>query len=256
MFPDLTSNLGVPPRQQFRLGGGQPGKFFVDILNTGTVAATIRVDRAGTIEDLGIAEPGATVRHQFAAGEGAIIVNRSEQEASLRVKVWGNINIAMRYTPAEEAPGHVGSLRRILPDFNRPLALHPRARNHRHIPHARVKPVSIARRQTPAAQLGELRQPMQRIEHASRKSPAPVRLFNDHITQPRERGRIGHDTSIPNLHARRRKGACHQAVVHRADHDVTSDLRRPVGRGQHLVNALWLHRSSQGGNRVGHEEKR
>ena len=101
MFPDLTSTLGVPPRQQFRLGGGQPGKFFVDILNNGPAATTIRVDRAGTIEDLGVAEPGATIRHQFAAGEGAIIVNRTDQEASLRVKVWGNIDIAMRYTPAE-----------------------------------------------------------------------------------------------------------------------------------------------------------
>jgi hypothetical protein len=28
--------------------GGQPGKFFVDILNTGPAATTIRVDRAGT----------------------------------------------------------------------------------------------------------------------------------------------------------------------------------------------------------------
>ena len=81
-MPDLTSNLGVPARQQFRLGGGQPNEFFAEVQNQGT------------------AMPGEKLRHRFAPGEGAIIVNRSDADASLKVRVWGDTQIAMRYTPA------------------------------------------------------------------------------------------------------------------------------------------------------------
>jgi hypothetical protein len=99
-MPDLTSNLGVPARQQFRLGGGQPNEFFAEVQNQGSVPAVVQVDRSGTVVDLGTAMPGEKLRHRFAPGEGAIIVNRSDADASLTVRVWGDTQIAMRYTPA------------------------------------------------------------------------------------------------------------------------------------------------------------
>ncbi|MCX5690205.1 MAG: hypothetical protein NTV94_10565 [Planctomycetota bacterium] len=101
MLADLTSNLKVPAHQQFRLGGGQPGEFFAEIVNEGSVPALVRVDSSGELRDLGVAQPGEKLRHRFAAGEGAIVVNRADTDASLKVRVWGDTQIAMRYTPAE-----------------------------------------------------------------------------------------------------------------------------------------------------------
>lgn len=100
--PDLTSGLTIPAREVFLLGGGQPDPFFAEIYNRGAVPVSVASEVNGRETPIGVVQPGETVSHRFAAQEGAWLRNSAQQDAALRVRVWGNPNaLGMRYQPVE-----------------------------------------------------------------------------------------------------------------------------------------------------------
>lgn len=97
--PDLTSNLSVPAGQRFIFAGGQKSGFTAFATNRGTVPITIIADLDGVRREIGIVAPGERVSHTFAPREAALFENPSAQVGDVKVEVWGQTNVGMRYTP-------------------------------------------------------------------------------------------------------------------------------------------------------------
>lgn len=97
---DLISALTVPGAQRFLLGGGQPSSFFSDIENTGDTEVLISASRGpGTIVVARLS-PGDSASHRFQPTETAVIANLDPTEpAKVRLRVWGDTNLQMRYEP-------------------------------------------------------------------------------------------------------------------------------------------------------------
>jgi hypothetical protein len=94
----LHSDLTVPTRETFVLGGGQNGSFKVKAKNKGNVAVSVAARSAtGTVTDLGTLAPGSTQSLNFPAGSAALIRNASTANARLDLHVTGNVPSAMDY---------------------------------------------------------------------------------------------------------------------------------------------------------------
>lgn len=98
MAPDLTSGLTIPPSETFLLGGDRGGPYKAFIRNRGNVPVEIYLERLGSTYLLGTLQPGERTAAAFDTREGANLKNLSaSQEAFLKVEVFGDTNIGMRY---------------------------------------------------------------------------------------------------------------------------------------------------------------
>lgn len=97
---DLVSGLTIPGAQRFFLGGGQPSSFFCDVENQGQTEVLLSSTRGSGATVIIRLHPGDSASHRFQPTEAAIIANLSPLEpAKLRVRVWGDTNLDMRYEP-------------------------------------------------------------------------------------------------------------------------------------------------------------
>ncbi|MFZ4576638.1 MAG: hypothetical protein ACOYN0_19830 [Phycisphaerales bacterium] len=99
LSPDLTSGLDIPASQRFIFAGGQSKPFTAFVTNRGEVPVQIFAELDGTSMPIGTVEPGGTVSHRFGEKQAAVFENASGQQASLRVEVWGQTQVGMRYLP-------------------------------------------------------------------------------------------------------------------------------------------------------------
>ena len=97
---DLVSGLRVPAAQRFVLGGGQPSSFYCDVENQGDTTVMVYASRNGGYTVVAKLAPGDSASHRFQPSESAIVANLSTtDEARLRLRVWGDTNLAMEYEP-------------------------------------------------------------------------------------------------------------------------------------------------------------
>ena len=97
--PDLTSGLNVPAGQRFIFAGGQRSGFTAYATNRGAVPVTIVADLDGERREIVTLAPGERASHEFAAREAALFENPSSQDAAVKVEVWGETSVGMRYVP-------------------------------------------------------------------------------------------------------------------------------------------------------------
>ncbi|MEM1186520.1 MAG: hypothetical protein AAGI53_16140 [Planctomycetota bacterium] len=104
MGPDLTSGLGIPAGETFNLGGEQEGGYRAQVSNQGDTEVTLMsTTSTGLTESLGTIAPGEKQRYEVRPGRPLLLRNESDQsDASLLVKVYGESNLAMYYTPNDE----------------------------------------------------------------------------------------------------------------------------------------------------------
>lgn len=95
--PDLTSGLNVPAGQQFIFAGGQRSGFTAFATNRGSVPVTIAAELDGERRELLTIAPGEKASYEFASREAAFFENPSDQDASVKVEVWGETSVGMRY---------------------------------------------------------------------------------------------------------------------------------------------------------------
>ncbi|MEM1422870.1 MAG: hypothetical protein AAGH64_02595 [Planctomycetota bacterium] len=111
--PDLTSGLNIPAGETFNLGGEQRGNYNAEVTNRGSVAVEILSTTPGdSFNDDPISptpvlitavEPGASQRFSAGAGVPLLLRNTSDtRNATLKVEVWGDTNLAMFYTDNQE----------------------------------------------------------------------------------------------------------------------------------------------------------
>lgn len=101
--PDLTSNLQIEAGQTFVYAGEGAGAFRISVLNVGTVgvSAASRVNDTETpVQDV---PPGASAFLEFAPGQAALFRNAGRSQARLKLQVWGDTNVEMRYQPNPSA---------------------------------------------------------------------------------------------------------------------------------------------------------
>ncbi len=97
---DLVSGLAIPGAQRFYLGGGQPSSFYCDVENQGDTEVLISATRGSGATVIARLYPGDSASHRFQPTEAAVLANLSPLEpAKLRVRVWGDTNLQMRYEP-------------------------------------------------------------------------------------------------------------------------------------------------------------
>lgn len=97
---DLVSGLAIPGAQRFYLGGGQPSSFYCDVENQGDTEVLISATRGSGATVIARLHPGDSASHRFQPTEAAVLANLSPLEpAKLRVRVWGDTNLQMRYEP-------------------------------------------------------------------------------------------------------------------------------------------------------------
>jgi hypothetical protein len=97
--PDLTSGLNVPAGQRFIFAGGQRSGFTAYATNRGAVPVTIVADLDGERREIVTLAPGERASHKFAAREAALFENPSSQDADVKIEVWGETSVGMRYVP-------------------------------------------------------------------------------------------------------------------------------------------------------------
>ncbi len=97
---DLVSGLAIPGAQRFYLGGGQPSSFYCDVENQGDTEVLISATRGSGATVIARLHPGDSASHRFQPTEAAVLANLSPLEpAKLRVRIWGDTNLQMRYEP-------------------------------------------------------------------------------------------------------------------------------------------------------------
>lgn len=97
-WASLTSDLLIPARQQFVLGGEQRGAFKVSARNVGKVPVQIRErQRNGGIFTKTTLAPGASGIVRFEAGSTALLLNPADEQARMYLKVTGDTELGMRY---------------------------------------------------------------------------------------------------------------------------------------------------------------
>jgi hypothetical protein len=97
----INSNLSIPPRESFILGGGQANGFNVSGRNTGPVAIEIYAGEANTQRFIGRVEPGQSVVQKFRAQESAVLKNTSSTlRGEIKLRITGQTSgLGMRYNP-------------------------------------------------------------------------------------------------------------------------------------------------------------
>ncbi|NVO30058.1 hypothetical protein [Hymenobacter lapidiphilus] len=94
----ITSNLLIEPGKQFALGGGQLGSFKVEAHNVGNVPVDFKErPRDGGIFGKTTLAPGARGTLRFMAGSTALLLNPSDQQAKVDLKITGDTKLSMRY---------------------------------------------------------------------------------------------------------------------------------------------------------------
>ncbi|MEO0895884.1 MAG: hypothetical protein AAFY71_05770 [Bacteroidota bacterium] len=99
----IKSNLTVPAKQQFVLGGEQKGAFKVKYENTGDETVTLKEisDTGKEIQSLKV-EPGENGTVNFQKSSKALVINEQGQKARLKVKITGDTNkLGMKYTDVD-----------------------------------------------------------------------------------------------------------------------------------------------------------
>lgn len=93
------STTWIDAGQTFLLGGGQPGRFTVDAVNTGPVDVVVSArPETGPEQVLDILEPGERLTHEFTAGQTAAFANAGDQRAEVRLVLNGRVSgLSMRY---------------------------------------------------------------------------------------------------------------------------------------------------------------
>jgi hypothetical protein len=95
--PDLTSGLNVPGGQRFIFAGGQRSGFTAFATNRGSVPVTIAAELDGERREIVTIAPGEKASYEFAPREAALFENPSSQDAAVKVEVWGETSVGMRY---------------------------------------------------------------------------------------------------------------------------------------------------------------
>jgi hypothetical protein len=96
--PDLTSNLQVDAGQRFVYAGEVgSGSYTASIENRGSVPVTLARRVGEAREPIGGLAPGEVTLAKFARGEAALFENDAADQATLRVCVWGDTKVGMRY---------------------------------------------------------------------------------------------------------------------------------------------------------------
>ena len=101
-MPALTSGLSIPAQERFHLGERPTDDFIASVENVGSVPVDILLSRNGGESFVARLEPGDKTEKGFLSGDGVLFENPSGVTANLRVRVWGERNLAMYYTPLEE----------------------------------------------------------------------------------------------------------------------------------------------------------
>ncbi len=97
---DLISGITVPGGERFILGGGQPSSFYCDVENQGETEVMVTSTRGSGASVVARLKPGDSASHRFQPTEAAVIANLDSLEpAILRLRVWGDTNLGMRYEP-------------------------------------------------------------------------------------------------------------------------------------------------------------
>lgn len=100
--PDLTSNLQIEGGSTF-VYAGEPdaGAYTISARNVGPVPVTLlRRDGEADVELTTLA-PGEAALQAFNPGEAALLANPADRLARLKVLVWGDTNVGMRYEPVQ-----------------------------------------------------------------------------------------------------------------------------------------------------------
>jgi hypothetical protein len=93
-----TSDLSIPVRQTFALGGDQPGAFRVAAKNKGAVAVAVAERSAkGLVTERGHLAPDSSDTLDFSAGSTALIRNTGNDPARLILKITGDVPKGMGY---------------------------------------------------------------------------------------------------------------------------------------------------------------
>lgn len=99
---DLISGITVPGGQRFHLGGDQPSSFYCDVENQGETEVMVTSTRGLGATVVARLRPGDSASHRFQPTEAAVIANLDSTEpAKVRIRVWGDTNLAMRYEPSQ-----------------------------------------------------------------------------------------------------------------------------------------------------------
>lgn len=99
---DLISGITVPGGQRFHLGGDQPSSFYCDVENQGETEVMVTSTRGLGATVVARLRPGDSASHRFQPTEAAVIANLDSTEpAKVRIRVWGDTNLGMRYEPSQ-----------------------------------------------------------------------------------------------------------------------------------------------------------
>ena len=99
----IRSGLRIPAGEQFILGGGQKGGYFVTAENIGKADVTIYArEKDGKVTKIVDVPVGSTAKHQFKPGQACVLVNKTKEKASLKVTATGDTNLGMRYEVAND----------------------------------------------------------------------------------------------------------------------------------------------------------
>lgn len=98
IFGSLTSNTTIKPNESFVLGNNQHGSFTTYLKNEGaTVLKIYQAPIDGGAHSLLVIKPKETVTVRAEKNTALIIENTGNEEASVSLKVRGDLNLGMGY---------------------------------------------------------------------------------------------------------------------------------------------------------------
>lgn len=98
IFSSLTSNTTIKPNESFVLGNNQHGSFTTYLKNEGaTVLKIYQAPIDGETYSLLVIKPKETVTVRTEKNTALIIENTGNEEASVSLKVRGDLNLGMNY---------------------------------------------------------------------------------------------------------------------------------------------------------------
>lgn len=98
IFSSLTSNTTIKPNESFVLGNNQHGSFTTYLKNEGaTVLKIYQAPIDGETHSLLVIKPKETVTVRTEKNTALIIENTGNEEASVSLKVRGDLNLGMNY---------------------------------------------------------------------------------------------------------------------------------------------------------------
>ncbi|MFK7924332.1 MAG: hypothetical protein AB8H47_20410 [Bacteroidia bacterium] len=99
----IKSNLTIPAKQAFELGGGNQGKYKVKAENRGV--QTVKIFTVGPDEEMvaqGEVKPGETQIFKIPGQTTTVLVNESLLPARIRATITGDTNLGMGYVKVKE----------------------------------------------------------------------------------------------------------------------------------------------------------